>query len=191
MPMSHHLDAPHITPSMDSHVFLTTDRLILRYYKQEDLDILHALNTDADVMKYIRPIQESRQQTQRDLDKMLTYYDDEDTIGYLAAEERATGAFIGSFALRDLDGTDKTELGYRLHKAFWGKGYATEGSQALIQYAFEKLNLKDLVAVVKPEHVASQRVLEKCGFEYQRLAFYYRTQVRYYELHKTRWELAQ
>ena len=176
---------------MSSYIFLHTPRLTLRHYTMDDLDRLHVLNTDEEVMKYIRPIQTDIDKTQRDLVKMLSYYGQEETVGYLAAEERETGAFIGSFALRDLDGTDKVELGYRLHKAYWGKGYATEGSQALIKYAFTEWKIPELVAVVRPEHVASQRVLEKCGFKYLRLAYYYRTHVRYYQMLAKEWTRTQ
>lgn len=172
---------------MNPNVFLHTPRLTLRYYTMDDLDRLHALNTDEEVMRYIRPIQTNLDKTRRDLVKMLSYYDQGQPVGYLAAELRETGEFIGSFALRDLDGTDKIELGYRLHQAYWAKGYATEGSQALITHAFTKENMTELVAVVRPEHVASQRVLEKCGFKYLRLAYYYRTHVRYYHMLATDW----
>lgn len=172
---------------MSSYVFLHTRRLTLRHYTLDDLERLHALNTDEEVMRFIRPVQTSLDKTRRDLLKMLSYYEGDQTVGYLAAEVRATGEFIGSFALRDLDGTDKVELGYRLHKAFWGQGYATEGSMALVKHAFTELQIPELVAVVRPEHISSQRVLEKCGFKYLRLAYYYRTHVRYYQSLASDW----
>jgi RimJ/RimL family protein N-acetyltransferase len=57
------------------------------------------------------------------------------------------------------------ELGYDLHPDAWGRGLATEGARAVMQHAFGPLGLERVVAVVKPDNIASQRVLEKAGLK--------------------------
>ena len=61
----------------------------------------------------------------------------------------------------------RVELGYTISRAYWGKGYATEAVQAVIQFGFEKMKLVRIEAVVLPEHVASARVLEKSGMQFE------------------------
>jgi ribosomal-protein-alanine N-acetyltransferase len=81
-----------------------------------------------------------------------------------ALEERASGRFIGDCGLQPLELTGpEVELGYDLHPDVWGEGLATEAARAVVRYAFGRLALEHLVAVVKPEHAASRRVLEKTG----------------------------
>ena len=60
----------------------------------------------------------------------------------------------------------EAEIGYWLGEDFWGKGYVTEATLRVIQYAFEELHLTQLWAGAYEENIASQRVLEKCGFRY-------------------------
>ena len=88
------------------------------------------------------------------------------SLGYSlwAVEERASGRFIGDCGLQPLEHHGpEIELGYDLHPDAWGRGLATEGARAVMQQAFGPLDLERVVAVVKPDHVASQRVLEKAG----------------------------
>lgn len=68
--------------------------------------------------------------------------------------------------------TGGTEFGYRLHAAFWGRGFATEGARALIASAFERLHLDRVVATAMADNASSCRVLEKCGLR-QVSKFYY------------------
>ncbi|EGD35400.1 GNAT family N-acetyltransferase [Capnocytophaga sp. oral taxon 338] len=66
-------------------------------------------------------------------------------------------------------GENEAEIGYWLGEDFWGRGYMTEVSLCIIQYAFDNLHLTQLWASVYKENIASQRVLEKCGFRYHHL----------------------
>ncbi len=79
--------------------------------------------------------------------------------------EKATGTFLGwfSFRLREEAGPDEAELGYRLRKAAWGKGYATEGARALIHKGFTELPVRRVVAFTMTVNIASRRVMEKAG----------------------------
>jgi RimJ/RimL family protein N-acetyltransferase len=148
-------------------IFLETERLVLRRLTMGDVDNLVALDSDPDVMRYLadgRP--KPRHVIEREkLPRMLGYYERFDGFGFWAAEQRDTGAFVGWFALLPADGGD-VELGYRLRRAAWGKGYATEAAGAALRYGFEVVGLDQIIAVTHPDHVASRRVMEKSGMQF-------------------------
>lgn len=148
-------------------VFLTTERLLLRPFTPADLDNLCALDSDPAVMLFINggiptPRDEIRNQT---LPRFLR--PDERFAGYdfWAAIERSTGEFLGWFEFRPREAgqTDEVELGYRLRQEAWGKGYATEGSRALIRKGFTELGVRRVVASTYEDNIGSQRVMQKSG----------------------------
>jgi RimJ/RimL family protein N-acetyltransferase len=154
-------------------VFLETERLMLRRFTEADVDNLVALDSDADVMRYInggKPT--TREEIENDfLPRFLQYYERYDGYGFWAAVEKTTGEFLGWFHLRPPwdDGlADEPELGYRLRKSFWGKGYATEGSRALIRKGFTELGVRRVYACTMAVNPASIRVMEKSGLRYVR-----------------------
>ncbi|GAA4615817.1 GNAT family N-acetyltransferase [Actinoallomurus liliacearum] len=149
-------------------LFLETDRLILRRFTTADEDNLVELNGDPEVMRYLtggRP--SSREEIRsRVLPKFLGYYERFEDLGFWAAEEKATGRFLGWFHFRpheDEARDGEIELGYRLHRSAWGKGYATEGSRALIDKGFTEQGVERVVAETMTVNSASRRVLEKAG----------------------------
>ncbi|MGW2149424.1 GNAT family N-acetyltransferase [Nonomuraea bangladeshensis] len=118
---------------------LETSRLVLRPFTAADAEQLIALHNDAEVMRHLnggKPVPR-----ERILGETLPRFV---RGGFLAAVEKASGGFIGWFHLRPPEGgpADELELGYRLHRAAWGKGYATEGSLALIDRAFDELGAR-------------------------------------------------
>lgn len=149
------------------HVFLQTDRLVLRRFTMDDADLLVELDNDPDVMAFNSPgIVVTRQEiVDEDLPAFLSYYDRFPGYGFWAAIERSSGRFLGWFHFRPHEGADPLvpELGYRLHRFAWGQGYATEGSRALIDHGFTVLGVRRVVAETMVVHTASRRVMEKCG----------------------------
>jgi len=90
-------------------------------------------------------------------------------VGYWAAETRDDGAFVGWFHLRpDRIDPGPQELGYRLRRAAWGRGYATELGRALVDYGFERVGADVITARALTAHAASRRVMEHCGLAYER-----------------------
>jgi RimJ/RimL family protein N-acetyltransferase len=152
-------------------VFLETERLLLRRFTLADLDLLVELDSDPTVMHFITGgISHSRSEIESDeLPAFLSYYERYDGLGFWAAVEKETGDFLGWFHFRPDEG-DPThvELGYRLRAPAWGKGYATEGSQALIEKGFRELGVQRVMAYTMAVHVASRRVMEKAGLRYIR-----------------------
>lgn len=87
-----------------------------------------------------------------------------------AIREKESGRIVGSIGLepdRRREDVASKEMGYSLGKAFWGKGYMTEAAKAVIDYAFAEEPLVVLAICTGPENKRSQRVIEKCGFQYE------------------------
>jgi RimJ/RimL family protein N-acetyltransferase len=151
----------------DTHIILETPRLVIRQFTDDDVDNLFELNSDPEVMRYLTggrptPREEIRDQI---IPFHIAVYDRLDRLGTWAAESTATGEFLGWFHFRPGPGSDITniDLGYRLRRAAWNKGYATEGSRALISTGFTDLGVERVFAHTMTVNTASRRVLEKCG----------------------------
>ena len=153
-------------------VFLETERFVLRRFTEADVDNLFDLDSDPEVMRFItggRPTPRDviRNET---LARFLHYYERFAGYGFWAAIEKSTGEFLGWFHFRPPEGSDpdEVELGYRLRRSAWGKGYATEGSRALIHKGFAELGVRRVVASTMAVNVASRRVMEKAGLTLER-----------------------
>jgi RimJ/RimL family protein N-acetyltransferase len=153
-------------------VFLETERLLLRRFTKSDVANLHDLDGDPEVMRFInggRPVPRDviREQT---LPRFLRAYERFEAFGVWAAIERSTGEFVGWFEFypRKDASPEEVELGYRLRSSAWGKGYATEGSRALIRKGFTELGVQRVVAETMAVNTASRRVMEKAGLKYVR-----------------------
>jgi RimJ/RimL family protein N-acetyltransferase len=143
-------------------VYLTTPRLVLREFTGADVDNLVALDADPEVMYFInggRPTPREYVE-QVVLPRWLRYYRESPGLGFWAVEERASGEFLGWFHLRP---------GYRLRRSAWGRGYATEGSRALIDKAFAEQGVRRVLAETMVVNTASRRVMEKSGLRLVRV----------------------
>jgi len=146
------------------HIVLETDRLTLRQFTEADVENLFELNSDPEVMRYITggkptPLEEIRDNI---IPFHLGFYERSDGLGTWAAQARSTGEFLGWFHFRPGSG-EGAELGYRLRRGAWNKGYATEGSRALIRKGFTDLAVDRVFALTMTVNTASRRVLEKAG----------------------------
>jgi RimJ/RimL family protein N-acetyltransferase len=146
--------------------------LVLRRFTEDDVDNLVELDADPDVMRFInggRPT--PREEIENELlPHFLGYYQRFAGYGFWAAIEKSTGQFVGWFHFRpaaDAD-PDEIELGYRLRKSAWGKGYKTEGSRALIEKGFADLGVRRVTASTMVVNAASRRVMEKAGLKFVR-----------------------
>jgi RimJ/RimL family protein N-acetyltransferase len=153
-------------------VFLETERLLLRRFVESDVDNLLNLDGAPEVMRFINggkptPRDVIRNET---LPRFLNAYERFEGFGVWAAIERSTGEFLGWFEFypRKDVGPEEVELGYRLRRSAWGKGYATEGSRALIRKGFVELGVRRVVAETMVVNAASRRVMEKAGLRYVR-----------------------
>lgn len=139
---------------------------MLRRFTLDDAEELLALDSDPLVRRYVEdgePV--TRERAVEMIEHWLTYHARSDLFGFWAAIERATGRFIGWFHYRPGDGhgDDEPELGYRLNASAWGRGFATEGSIALIDHGFSTGRIRRVVAETMAVNVGSRRVMEKAG----------------------------
>ncbi|MDT4916577.1 MAG: hypothetical protein QOH89_1277 [Pseudonocardiales bacterium] len=152
--------------------YLRTERLVLRRFTADDVDLLVELDSDPAVMHFVTGGEPtSRQEIVDDvLPAFLSYYDRFAGFGFWAALDAASGEFLGWFHLRPApeDPPDVVELGYRLRRAAWGRGYATEGSRALIAKAFTDLGVRRVHAETMAVHDASRAVMERAGLHHVR-----------------------
>ncbi|KAB2837494.1 GNAT family N-acetyltransferase [bacterium] len=144
---------------------LETPRLRLRPWKDSDLEPFARLNADPRVMEFF-PKTLSREEsdalaaTIRERFQAWGY-------GFWAAEMKANGAFIGFIGIShpafQAPFTPCTEIGWRLDRAYWGQGLATEGARAAASFAFEHLRLPELVSFTVPANLRSRAVMERLG----------------------------
>jgi ribosomal-protein-alanine N-acetyltransferase len=144
---------------------METPRLILRPWRTEDREPFFQLNSDAEVMEHF-PKRLSREESDAVVDKIEKHFQDYG-YGLWVVEEKATGDFTGFTGLWNVQYeahfTPAVEVGWRLARRFWGKGYATEAARASLDYGFQTAKLKNIVAVTVPANFRSRRVMEKLG----------------------------
>ncbi|MBE9115471.1 GNAT family N-acetyltransferase [Lusitaniella coriacea LEGE 07157] len=144
---------------------LQTPRLILRGWQPSDREPFARLNADPEVMKYF-PATLSRQESDELIERIESHRQTHNFC-FWAVEERSTGAFIGFIGLKvpafEAHFTPTVEVGWRLAKEFWGKGYATEGAKEAIRYGFETIGLNEIVSFTAQINLRSIAVMKRLG----------------------------
>jgi RimJ/RimL family protein N-acetyltransferase len=143
---------------------VSTPRLILREFTLADAPEFFSLNADPEVMRYTgdKPFPSIR-----DAEDLITGYHCYRTDGYgrWTVVRSVDGAVLGWCGLRKQASGD-VDLGYRLHRTFWGQGYATEAALVSVRIGFEQFKLAQIIGRVARGNAGSIRVLEKCGLRY-------------------------
>ena len=149
----------------EMQIILKTPRLAIRQFTQDDVDNLFDLNSDPEVMRYLGRAVPREVLRDEIIPFHLEVYERLDRLGTWAAESAENGEFLGWFHFRPGPDGDITniDLGYRLRRSTWNKGYATEGSRALINMGFTDLAVERVFAHTLTVNTASRRVMEKCG----------------------------
>jgi [ribosomal protein S5]-alanine N-acetyltransferase len=141
-----------------------TARLLVRPLKMEDFETFYLLNSDEEVVRYIRS-PKSKEETFVFLNENIDYSFTNPDYGRWAIIEKTSQEQIGVFMLKPSSRYGRQiELGYSFLKSFWGKGFATESVDGALHYAFENLGLLQVIAIAQIENIASQKVLQKSGF---------------------------
>jgi RimJ/RimL family protein N-acetyltransferase len=147
----------------DGTVALTTPRLVLRTFRQDDLPQYAALNADLEVMRYLGGVALPREES----DAIAEYANEvyaEQGIGLLAIERRSDGRFLGMCGVAFEDWyPDDVQLGWRLAREHWGHGYATEAAVAWIGHALGPLGYPRVLAVTDVPNARSRAVMERVG----------------------------
>ena len=142
---------------------ITTERLRLRQWTDDDRDAWAALNADPQVMEFF-PEPLTREESDRTFD-LFRERIDRDGYGWWAVDRLDTGEFIGMIGLVDrpegLPISPCIEIGWRLAKNAWGHGFATEGAQAALDYGFEQLGRGEIVSFTSHLNERSWKVMER------------------------------
>ncbi|MEZ5930526.1 MAG: GNAT family N-acetyltransferase [Alphaproteobacteria bacterium] len=144
---------------------LRTERLILRRLRPDDMDAFAAMNADPEVMRYF-PACLSRAETEA-LAARMDRHVERHGFGWWAVEAPGVAPFVGFVGLMSpafhAAFTPCVEVGWRLVRAAWGRGYATEAGQASVDFAFETLGLGEIVSMAVADNHPSRRVMERLG----------------------------
>ncbi len=164
--------------------YVETERLILRDIRNQDAEGLFLLDSDPEVHKYLgnKPVQDMQQITEV-IEFIQQQYKD-NGIGRWAMIEKQSGNFVGWTGLKYMRTKANNhcyyyDVGYRLIRKYWGKGYASESVAASLVYGFETLKLREIFAMAHIENIASQHVLQKNGLV-KHNAFQYENEPHYW-----------
>lgn len=147
---------------------LRTKRLLLRQWRDEDLEPFAELNADPETMRYF-PAPPHREQSDA-LAEHARGHIDEEGWGIWAVEVVGAASFIGFVGLArpsfEEHFTPAVEVGWRLAREHWGHGYATEAGRAALGYGFEELDLDEIVSFTSGLNEPSRRVMERLGMSH-------------------------
>jgi RimJ/RimL family protein N-acetyltransferase len=144
---------------------LTTERLILRRWRESDREPYARLNADPEVMRYFRaPL--TRAESDAMVDRIEVRFE-ERGYGLWAVERRTDGVFLGFTGLAyqqfEAPFTPCVEIGWRFDRFAWGQGYATEAAREALRFGFQDAGMDEIVSFTTQTHAASQRVMERIG----------------------------
>lgn len=158
---------------MFKNVEIETPRLIIRNFKPEDAEAFHSILSQPEVMHYLPENVMTLDEVRGFVDWYQMCYEKntpEKIIKWtMAVCLKETGEVIGWAGVGPFDIDERyTEIFYGLSAEYWGQGYATEAAQAVLDYAFDVIGLKELVGVANPDNIASVRILEKIGMTFEK-----------------------
>ncbi len=173
---------------MSQLIVAKTERLNIRCLCESDLSALAEMLADPEVMKFSVNGVMTREATKKFLDWCLEMYSGKG-FGSWALEERETSKFLGFAGLTPETRKEREEvdLGYRLARKYWTRGFATEATTKILEYGFKTLLLDSISCTVIPAHLDSIKVAEKVGFSSYEMAATHGTTVRIYRLTSSEW----
>jgi len=148
-------------------IIIETDRLLLRTWKEEDAEPYYEMNQDPHFLEFL-PYAISMEQAKEYVVNTNNRIA-ENGFSFFAVEEKESGILVGSLGLEKIEEpfpfAPAIEIGWRLAFPHWGKGYATEGARAVLEYGLKTLGLAEIVAYTFVENYRSQRIMEKIGMK--------------------------
>lgn len=174
-------------------IFIETERLVLREIIPEDAEAFFAMDSNPEVVKYvgIKPLTDISQSIET-IENIRKQYE-ENGIGRWAVIRKEDGKLVGWSGLKLIKEINNHQnihdLGYRFTPEYWGKGYATETSIAILKFAFNEMKLDQVFAYADVENDASNHVLKKLGFQEKETFLDEGDQCFWYELNKENFKL--
>ncbi len=161
---------------------ITTQHLTLRPLTMDDLDAMFRVFSEQDMLKYFpNPNPPTTDRVQKMIETQIQQWE-EYGLGSWAVVPHGETELAGWNGLQYLPETNETEVGYMLSRKFWGKGYSTEGARAGLGFGFKTLEIDQIIGLVHPENIASQRVLLKCGMTFTYQANYFGMEMFRYQI---------
>ena len=154
---------------------IETERLYLRQWQASDFAPFAEMNANPEVMKYFPKLLTTSMSNT--IARKCQSLIDDNGWGFWAVSLKETDAFIGMVGLNhahaDMPFSPAVEIAWRLHNNYWGLGYATEAAQAALRFAFDILELSDVVAFTAVINKRSQLVMERLGMTNTQENFYH------------------
>ena len=172
--------------------YLETERLIMRDVLETDVDGMFELDSNHNVHKYLGNNPIKIKEKAAEIIEFIHQQYKNLGIGRFAVIEKASGDFIGWSGLKFNTGEkealngkiDFYYIGYRFIPRYWGKGYATETSKAILDFGFKKMNLDTIVGAAETGNISSNKVLQKIGLKFINEFTYDNIPCNWYELKK-------
>ena len=166
---------------------LETENLILRMWRNEDIEFYSKMCADPEVMRYLGGKTFNKLEAWRHAAFFIGHWYLKG-FGHWAVEEKKSQKFIGRIGFLYPDGWPGFEIGWALSKDVWNKGYATEGARKALRYAFVDLNREHVISLIHPENKGSQKVATNLGETYQGNTEFKETIVSVYGISKDDWK---
>lgn len=147
-----------------------TERLIFRDLELEDAEDLFRIYSNPETMRFMGKGSASLEEMRGNIQKHIENYYENYGFGLWATILKENNHFIGRCGLlfQEIEGVKDLELAYLLDSEYWGRGLATEAARTIINLGFEKFGFSRIIAIIIPQNVASIRVAEKVGMNYQK-----------------------
>jgi RimJ/RimL family protein N-acetyltransferase len=145
---------------------LQSERLTFRHYTDTDLDFLHSLLSDPEIVRYIgEGNTRDREGARGFLQWIYHTYSSGRDLGLMVLETKSTQTRIGHAGLvpQKIEGKTEIEIGYWISRDYWGSGYATEAAVTLLDYGRSQLDITRFIALIQPANTPSKRVADKLG----------------------------
>jgi len=163
---------------------LTTERLLLRQRHEDDIPAILRMDLDPEVMRFLDGPRTDMAAHEKEVHARI-HKDFGPGLGYWSVFARdRPDEFLGYVSLHTMPDYPEVELGYRLRRAAWRQGFATEAAVACLEHGFNTLGLAEVVAVVDPENHGSLRVIAKLGFRAAGHRHAYRKHLLLYRLER-------
>jgi RimJ/RimL family protein N-acetyltransferase len=147
---------------------IETERLILRSFREQDVDVMAQLFANPDFMRFSLGVYTERKKTVAFIEKVMGW-DRAAIPSALAVVPRGEDTVIGYCGFHHhLEVPQEAEIGYRLHPNYWNRGLITEAARAVRDHAFADLKLPRVISLVHPENIPSRRVAEKNGMKVEK-----------------------
>jgi ribosomal-protein-alanine N-acetyltransferase len=169
-------------------IILETERLYLRQFTIDDAQLLIDLNSNPNVVRYTGDGAVENLEKAKEIIQTIILPQYPDKLGRWAVHIKSTNEFIGWRGLKYLVELDEIDLGYRFFEMYWGTGYATESSKAVVRYGFETLQLKEIVGRAAIENTNSIKVLEKVGLKFEKEGVEHGDKIYKYRLTKSQYK---